>query len=108
MIPIMDPEDDYLTIAAAEEQMAMTHESRQKDMHDAHVKVKRESHSQTAEGSGSHPCSLAPDPWLSSSECTNPTAHYVIYQSWPANSKPPAPPPHDPPPSPPPKNTPCT
>lgn len=43
MIPIMDPEDDYLTIAAAEEQMAMTHESRQKDMHDAHAKVKRES-----------------------------------------------------------------
>ncbi|EIW60564.1 uncharacterized protein TRAVEDRAFT_57770 [Trametes versicolor FP-101664 SS1] len=41
MIPIMDPEDDYLTIAAAEEQMAMTHESRQKDMHDAHVKVKQ-------------------------------------------------------------------
>lgn len=43
MIPIMDPEDDYLTIAAAEEQMAMTHESRHKDMHDAHAKVKRES-----------------------------------------------------------------
>lgn len=42
MIPIIDPEDDYLTIAAAEEQMAITHEARQKDMHDTAAKVKRE------------------------------------------------------------------
>ncbi|KAI0831099.1 hypothetical protein BC628DRAFT_1352268 [Trametes gibbosa] len=41
MIPIIDPEDDYLTIAAAEEQMAITHEARQKDMHDTAAKVKQ-------------------------------------------------------------------
>ncbi|KAI0336328.1 hypothetical protein GY45DRAFT_1291007 [Cubamyces sp. BRFM 1775] len=41
MVSIIDPEDDYLTIAAAEEQMAMTHDARQKDLHDAHAKVKQ-------------------------------------------------------------------
>ncbi|KAI0374684.1 hypothetical protein BV20DRAFT_384737 [Pilatotrama ljubarskyi] len=41
MVPIIDPEDDYLTIAAAEEQMAMTHDARQKDLHDAHAKIKQ-------------------------------------------------------------------
>ncbi|KAH9854027.1 hypothetical protein C2E23DRAFT_858670 [Lenzites betulinus] len=41
MIPIIDPEDDYLTIAAAEEQMALTQEGRQKDMHDTAAKVKQ-------------------------------------------------------------------
>ncbi|KAJ3008826.1 hypothetical protein NUW54_g3008 [Trametes sanguinea] len=40
MVPIIDPEDDYLTIAAAEEQMATTHDMRQKDIHDAHAKSK--------------------------------------------------------------------
>ena len=43
MVPIIDPEDDYLTIAAAEERMALTHEMRQKELHDAHTKLKRES-----------------------------------------------------------------
>ena len=42
MIPIIDPEDDYLTIAAAEEQMAMTQDGRQKELQEAHVKLKRE------------------------------------------------------------------
>lgn len=42
MVPIIDPEDDYLTIAAAEERMAITHETRQKELHEAHVKLKRE------------------------------------------------------------------
>lgn len=42
MVPIIDPEDDYLTIAAAEEQMAITHDMRQKDLHEAHAKLKRE------------------------------------------------------------------
>ncbi|KAI0637176.1 hypothetical protein C8Q77DRAFT_1096427 [Trametes polyzona] len=40
-IPLMDPEDDYLTIAAAEEQMAITHEARQNDLHDTYAKVKK-------------------------------------------------------------------
>ena len=43
MVPIIDPEDDYLTIAAAEEQMALTHDARQKELHEAHTKLKRES-----------------------------------------------------------------
>ncbi len=42
MVPIIDPEDDYLTIAAAEERMAITHETRQRELHEAHVKLKRE------------------------------------------------------------------
>ncbi|KAI0670575.1 hypothetical protein C8Q78DRAFT_1154275 [Trametes maxima] len=41
MVPIIDPEDDYLTIAAAEEQMAMTHDVRQKDIHEAQAKMKQ-------------------------------------------------------------------
>ena len=45
MVPIIDPEDDYLTIAAAEEQMALTHDVRQKELHEAHAKLKRESSS---------------------------------------------------------------
>ena len=48
MVTIIDPEDDYLTIAAAEEQMALTHETRQKELSEAHAKLRRESptHSQ--------------------------------------------------------------
>ena len=42
MIPIIDPEDDYLTIAAAEEQMALTHGARQKELGEAHAKLRRE------------------------------------------------------------------
>lgn len=41
MVPIIDPEDDYLMIAAAEERMALTQETRHKELHDAHVKLKR-------------------------------------------------------------------
>lgn len=43
MVPIIDPEDDYLTIAAAEEQMALAHDARQKELHEAHTKLKRKS-----------------------------------------------------------------
>ena len=42
MVPIIDPEDDYLMIAAAEERMALTLEARQKELHEAHIKLKRE------------------------------------------------------------------
>ncbi|TBU32250.1 hypothetical protein BD309DRAFT_923446 [Dichomitus squalens] len=41
MVPIIDPEDDYLTIAAAEEQMALKQDARQKELHDAHAKLKQ-------------------------------------------------------------------
>nr|VWO98751.1 Hsp70 [Ganoderma boninense] len=41
MVPIIDPEDDYLTIAAAEEQTALTHDARQKELHEAHTKLKQ-------------------------------------------------------------------
>ena len=41
MVPIIDPEDDYLTIAAAEERMALTQDVRQKELHEAHLRLKR-------------------------------------------------------------------
>ncbi|KAI0807212.1 hypothetical protein C8Q74DRAFT_46266 [Fomes fomentarius] len=41
MVPIIDPEDDYLMIAAAEERMALTQETRHKELHDAHVRLKQ-------------------------------------------------------------------
>ncbi len=56
MVPIIDPEDDYLTIAAAEEQMALTHDARQKELHEAHTKLKRKSYS----GIVVHPATLCP------------------------------------------------
>ncbi|KAI0080559.1 hypothetical protein K474DRAFT_1657704 [Panus rudis PR-1116 ss-1] len=40
MIPIIDPEEDYLTIAAAEEQMAITEAARKKELEDAHNKLR--------------------------------------------------------------------
>ena len=42
MVPIIDPEDDYLTIAAAEERMALTHDARQKELNEAHARLRRE------------------------------------------------------------------
>ncbi|GBE82407.1 putative kinetochore protein [Sparassis crispa] len=36
----MDPGEDYLTIAAAEEQMILTRDERQKDLEDAHAKMR--------------------------------------------------------------------
>ena len=42
MVLIIDPEHDYLTIAAAEEQMELTNEARQKELSDAHSKLRRE------------------------------------------------------------------
>ncbi|KAI0747927.1 hypothetical protein C8Q80DRAFT_703095 [Daedaleopsis nitida] len=41
MVPIIDPEDDYLTIAAAEERMALTQDTRQKELREAQVKLKQ-------------------------------------------------------------------
>ncbi|KAI0708987.1 hypothetical protein C8Q76DRAFT_654415 [Earliella scabrosa] len=41
MVPIIDPEDDYLTIAAAEERMALTQDVRQKELHEAHLRLKQ-------------------------------------------------------------------
>ncbi|OBZ75700.1 putative kinetochore protein spc24 [Grifola frondosa] len=40
MIPIIDPEEDYLTIAAAEEQMAVTEDTRQHELDQAHSKLR--------------------------------------------------------------------
>ncbi|KAH9842955.1 uncharacterized protein C8Q71DRAFT_735315 [Rhodofomes roseus] len=40
MIPIIDPEEDYLTIAAAEEQMSITEEERRKEMEEAQSRVR--------------------------------------------------------------------
>ena len=40
MIPIIDPEEDYLTIAAAEEQMSLTEEERRKEIGEAQSRVR--------------------------------------------------------------------
>ena len=40
MAPIIDPEEDYLTILAAEEQMAITEARRKKDVEDTQLKLK--------------------------------------------------------------------
>ncbi|KAI0928368.1 hypothetical protein AcW1_005633 [Taiwanofungus camphoratus] len=40
MIPVIDPEEDYLTIAAAEEQMSITEEERRKELEEAHGKMR--------------------------------------------------------------------
>lgn len=42
MIPIIDPEEDYLTIAAAEEQMSLTEEARRKEQEEAQAKLRCE------------------------------------------------------------------
>lgn len=39
-IPIMDPEEDYMTIAEAEELMAKTEATRKKELDDAHAKLR--------------------------------------------------------------------
>lgn len=39
-IPIIDPEEDYLTIAAAEEQMAITEAARKKELDEAQAKMR--------------------------------------------------------------------
>lgn len=43
MIPIIDPEEDYLTIAAAEEQMSITEEERRKEIGEAQSRVRCQS-----------------------------------------------------------------
>lgn len=43
MIPIIDPEEDYLTIAAAEEQMSLTEEERRKEIGEAQSRVRCQS-----------------------------------------------------------------
>ncbi|KZT11533.1 uncharacterized protein LAESUDRAFT_641978 [Laetiporus sulphureus 93-53] len=40
MIPIIDPEEDYLTIAAAEEQMSITEEARRKESEETQSRVR--------------------------------------------------------------------
>lgn len=40
MAPVINPEEDYLTIVAAEEQIAATHAKRKKELEDAHAKLK--------------------------------------------------------------------
>ncbi|EMD38596.1 hypothetical protein CERSUDRAFT_105186 [Gelatoporia subvermispora B] len=40
MITIIDPEEDYLTIAAAEEQMNLTEEARRKELEETHSKMR--------------------------------------------------------------------
>ena len=40
MIPIIDPEEDYLTIAAAEEQMAVTEAARKKELDETQSKMR--------------------------------------------------------------------
>jgi hypothetical protein len=40
MAPIIDPEEDYLTILAAEEQIAATEARRKKELEDTHIKLK--------------------------------------------------------------------
>ncbi|OCH95614.1 hypothetical protein OBBRIDRAFT_745376 [Obba rivulosa] len=40
MVTIIDPEEDYLTIAAAEEQMNLTEEARRKELEETHSRVR--------------------------------------------------------------------
>ncbi|EED81061.1 predicted protein [Postia placenta Mad-698-R] len=40
MIPIIDPEEDYLTIAAAEEQMSITEQERKREFEEAQLKLR--------------------------------------------------------------------
>ncbi|KAJ3492329.1 hypothetical protein NLI96_g2 [Meripilus lineatus] len=40
VIPIIDPDEDYLTIAAAEEQMAVTEVTRKKELEEAQAKMR--------------------------------------------------------------------
>ena len=40
MTPIIDPEEDYLTILAAEEQVATTEARRKKELEDTQLKLK--------------------------------------------------------------------
>lgn len=40
MVPILDPEEDYLTIAAAEERMSTTEALRKKELEDSHLKLR--------------------------------------------------------------------
>lgn len=40
MLPIIDPEEDYLTIVAAEEKIAVTEAKRKKELEEAHSNLK--------------------------------------------------------------------
>jgi hypothetical protein len=40
MLPIIDPEEDYLTIVAAEEKIASTETKRKKELEEAHANLK--------------------------------------------------------------------
>ena len=40
MIPIIDPDEDYMTIASAEELMSSTEVARKKELEETHAKLK--------------------------------------------------------------------
>ena len=40
MLPIIDPEEDYLTIVAAEEKIVASEARRKKELEEAHAKLK--------------------------------------------------------------------
>jgi kinetochore protein Spc24 len=40
MLPIIDPEEDYLTIVAAEEKIIASETKRKKELEEAHAKLK--------------------------------------------------------------------
>lgn len=65
MIPIIDPEEDYLTIAAAEEQMSITEEERRKELTEAQSRIRCQSYRRIpmATSDCSQPaCSTRPSP----------------------------------------------
>lgn len=49
MLPIIDPEEDYLTIVAAEEKIASTEARRKKELEEAHANLKGQCRQQTTE-----------------------------------------------------------
>jgi kinetochore protein Spc24 len=40
MLPVMDPEEDYMTIVAAEENISSSETARKKELEEAHAKLK--------------------------------------------------------------------
>jgi kinetochore protein Spc24 len=40
MLPVMDPDEDYMTIAAAENKITSSEAARKKELEEAHTKLK--------------------------------------------------------------------
>ena len=40
MLPVMDPEEDYMTIVAAEEKISSSETARKKELEETHAKLK--------------------------------------------------------------------